>query len=405
VNIMQSTLIGTLCAISAFSLLLTLATHWTVRRALARRPPPGGPAPPISILKPLKGLDDGLEANLESFAAQQYPCFEILLCAEDPDDPALAIARRLKARHPGIAISVLVCDRPIGLNPKVNNLHAMMGRARYPHLLISDSNVRVTPTYLLEMAAELADARVGLVTSMIAGIGERTLGSALENMHLVSFVAGATVGARTILRRACVVGKSMLFHRSDLQAVGGLDSVRNVLAEDYLLGQQFQHAGFKVALSATPVGTVNEQWDVSRFVERHLRWTQMRRHVSIGAFIAELFLNPVLWLSALVIAAGAGAVTESLPRLWLLVGGALGVGLKVGSDAALVRRMRGAPVSLADLAFVPIKDLLIGAIWVIAAFRRTIDWRGNRFRIGAGSVLLPLTSEPEAAEQSARLAA
>jgi ceramide glucosyltransferase len=405
VNIMQSTLIGTLAAIAAFSLLLTLTTHWTVRRALARRPAPGGPAPPISILKPLKGVDDGLEANLESFVAQQYPCFEILLGAEDPDDPALAIARRLKARHPGVAISVMVCDRPIGRNPKVNNLHAMIGRARYPHLLISDSNVRVAPTYLQEMAAELSDPQVGLVTSMIAGVGEQTLGSALENMHLVSFVAGATVGARTILRRACVVGKSMLMHRSHLEAVGGLHSVRNVLAEDYLLGLQFQQAGFKVALCPTPVGTVNEQWAVSRFIERHLRWTQMRRHVSIGAFITELFLNPVFWLSAVVVAAGMDAEAEWLPRLWLLALGAIGVALKVASDAALVRRMRGHPVTLTDLAFVPVKDLLIAGVWLVAAFRRTIHWRGNRVRIGPGSVLLPVRPEPEVQEESAHLAA
>src|SRR5450631_3733422 len=144
---------------SALSLAIVVLMHTAVRRVLARPVAPGLCQPPVSILKPLRGVDDGLAENLESFARLQYPLYEILLGAEDPADPALPVARAFQARHPELPISVRVCDAPFGRNPKVNVLVALARHARHQVLLVSDSNIRVSPRFLADTAAELIDPK------------------------------------------------------------------------------------------------------------------------------------------------------------------------------------------------------------------------------------------------------
>ncbi|TKD03309.1 ceramide glucosyltransferase [Polyangium fumosum] len=374
---MKSTLVALLAGGALSSIVMTVASQGAALRILRRAPAKERPTPPITILKPLKGVDDGLRENLLSFASQDYPTYEVLLGAEDADDPALVVAREVMARCPRAPFSIVHCPRRTGLNPKVSILEALAARARHEHVLISDSNVRVGPGYLGAMAAELADPRVGLVTSVIVGAGERTVGAALENLHLNSFIVRSTLAAKVFLGHACVIGKSMLLRRGDLAAVGGFASVRDVLAEDYLLGKAFQEAGFRVALSTEPVRTVNERWRLDRFVSRHVRWTQMRRRVHVGSYLVEPLFNPVPLLLLLSLVAGGA-----------LGGAALfGVALKIALDAALWSRLRGARMSWPCVSLVPFKDVLATFTWVVGGVRRTVDWRGHRMRIGEGTRL------------------
>src|SRR4051812_46703216 len=161
------------------SLSLTLVTHVAVL-AVKRSKRPDGPIVPISVLKPLKGADPGLYDNLVSLAEQDYPDFEIVLGCEDAADPAIAVARRLAATYPDMAIRAVAGGRSIGLNPKINNLRHIAEAARHDVLLISDADVRVGPGYLRALAAELVDPKVGLVSNVIRGVGERSLGASLE---------------------------------------------------------------------------------------------------------------------------------------------------------------------------------------------------------------------------------
>jgi ceramide glucosyltransferase len=347
-------------------------------------------APPISVLKPLKGVDDGLEENLCSLARQRYAGrFELILGAADAHDPALEVALRVRQRFPGLPIKLVAGREGPGLNPKVANLIGMIDLAEHDTLLVSDSNVRVDATYLRDVASELADPSVGLVTNLVAGEGEENLGAALENLHLNSWIA-AGVCTSALCRHPVVIGKSMLMRRSDLEQLGGLRSVADVLGEDYLLGRAFARAGHRVVISPHVVRTINAHWDLRRFLSRHLRWTQMRRWIAPRLYAFEPLVNPLPILFGL---AALLFVRDEASAAWLSAIGLASAG-KVASDAVLARRLRGRWPGAVGILAVPLKDVLVLGLWCAAWIHRSVEWRGNKLRIGPGSALsLPHVDE------------
>lgn len=377
--------LGVLAAISlALStiLIITTVTFLDRKSAAPDESLTAGFWPPISILKPLKGADPDLFMNLLACARQDYPRFELVLGAADPDDPSLAVARRLSKTLPGIDIRVVSGAPDLGLNPKVSNLSHLAQAASYDLVLVSDADVRPGPGYLRSLAEEIADPRVGMVTNLLAGIGEHSLGAALENLHLGTFVSPSLAAARSLAGHTCVVGKSMLFRLSDLEAFGGWAAVADVLAEDYVLGRLFQRAGRRVALSPAPLPVVNRRRTLAAFLARHLRWGQMRRRINFTAFLGEILLAPTLWATSFAaVAWHEGSEGVALATLLFLLA------LQVGGHRYLLLTLCGRPPAWRHFFLLPLKDLLIALLWPIAALKRGVSWRGTRLLVDRGSRL------------------
>ncbi len=339
------------------------------------------PSLPVSILKPIAGLEDGLASNLESFFRQNYPAFELVFCFQDPSDPALRLVRDLSGHHPDVDVQIVVSGYRGGLNPKVCNLIPGYQRARHELILISDANVSVSPGYLTEAVSHLRDPRVGLVSHVVRGVGGRTLGADLDNGYLNSFIVGSvTLLAR--LGHSCVIGKSMLMRRRDLEALGGLESVQDYLAEDYILAQRTRAAGRTVVISAAPVDRVAMRGGVRAFTRRYTRWNAMRRTIAGPAYAVEILANPTFLAAALVgVTLAAGG-----PERPTIVMAGMAVGVKMALDAGS-QILLGAPLRPRHVFLTPVRDLLLAYAWAAGYWNRSVSWRGTRVSLGRGSRL------------------
>jgi ceramide glucosyltransferase len=353
---------------------------WAAARRRRSGRHPGRPQPPISILKPLCGLDEGLYENLVSFAEQRYPEFEIIFAVADPRDPALQAVEKLRAAYPHAKLRVLAHgeDDP-GANPKVISLLHMARIARYQHILVSDSNVRVSSDYLTAIVADMDGPEVGLVSSLIVGAGDKSLGAQCENLHLNTFVVGG-VRMGDMTDRPVVVGKSMLMRRDQLQSLGGFEALRDILAEDYVLGQRYHSQGYRVVLSTHPIVTYNRGMQMRRFLSRHLRWAQLRRTCALGPFMLEPLLYATPFIAAPLLTAETIACYQTC---------AFGLTLRIAVDAACAKRISGRWPTWSALLFLPVKDTLLLGVWSVALVSRRVHWRGHSLRIGNGSRLLP----------------
>jgi ceramide glucosyltransferase len=329
--------------------------------------------PPVTVLKPLKGMDEGLEANLRSFFELDYPVFQLLFGVADADDPAIGVVQRLIAEYPGTDARLVVGTPIFGLNPKVENLAAMYPHRKHDVILISDSNVRVRPSYLRETACYLADPSVGLVTNIFAGVGERRLGATLENLQLNGFVAG-NLAAAFALRITCVVGKSMLIPVKALESIGGLAASRNLLAEDQAMGVKIRKAGYRIKLSHHVIDNVNESRDLKWFLNRHSRWLKIRYQMARPTFLMEPLANLTTIGLVWALTGGESALA------WAGLAGLCALGM--ARDAVQTRWLRGSFPRLRDLPLSLVKDLFMLPIWLDSLVNRKIQWRGHRLVVG-----------------------
>jgi ceramide glucosyltransferase len=315
----------------------------------------------------------------------------VLLGVRSVRDPAWPLARELAARFSG-RVRVVVQRGEPGRNPKVNQLIGLAAAARHDVLVVSDSNVRVARDYLDEITAHLDDEEVGLVTHPIAGAGPERLGSLLDALHLGGSVGPGMIGAYRVAGRSIVVGKSMALRRRDLERLGGFASVRDHLAEDWVLGRRVEtELGKRVVIARASVWNVTRNRSLGDFYRRYRRWGVIHRQ-AVGWFVylGEMVLNPVA-LATLAVLLDPSA-TSATAAACLVVA-------RMTCDGIALRLLDGS-VPVRGLLAVPLRDLLLAAAWWHGLRHDTVEWRGNALRVGAGTML----SAPEAEDIAPALA-
>jgi ceramide glucosyltransferase len=334
------------------------------------------------LLKPIKGVEEELEANLRSFFSEPYAApLQFVFSSTEAHDPGIEVARRVAAEFPERDVRFVVSDAGFGHNPKVSNLAGALSAAEHDLVLQSDANVRIRPGYLEAVVREFEREGASLLGTLVAGRGERSLGAALENVQLSTFITPGIC----LARRAgviCVIGKAIVFRKSELDGLGGIALVKDVLAEDFLLGELYAQAGKRVVVSRYVVDNVNVYTPLSRFLARHARWLKMRVVVHAVGFGADLLSNASLF--ALLAAALSGFDAR------LLAAYAGVVAYKIFEDGRLLKHLRAEPLAWRHVLSIPLRDLLLPCLWFYAAFSRTTEWRGERFRLSRGSVLTPV---------------
>jgi ceramide glucosyltransferase len=375
-------------ALTLLGIVLVLMMYAAQRRELrSRRQPLRAFFPPVSILKPLKGVDPSLEENLETFFRLDFPEYEVLFGVQDPQDPAVEVARRVMQRHPLVPSALVVVGHEVGYNPKVNNLAGILPHARHELVLISDSNVAVEPAMLSHMVERLSADNVGLVTSFIRGVEGRGVGGALESLQLNTFVMGGVAAVSTVLGQVCAVGKSMLMRRSVLERLGGCSELARYLAEDQVCAEKVRELGLEVTVCPNTIDNVLGRVTVRAFASRHLRWARIRRHISLPGYFGELLTNP------LVAALSVAAISPGVATIGLMLG-VLGVlcATSMATERSLgVRRpLHHYPV------LVTLRGLVVALLWPVPLVSSSVCWRGRSYTISRRTLLQP--DHPEAVD-------
>jgi ceramide glucosyltransferase len=367
-----------LLALLACALVYSLLSVVAAFRYLSVRPPALGAAQPISILKPLSGLDLELESNLRTFFEQDYPDFEILFAVRSADDPAAAVVEKLRVEYAQIPSRLLVTGEPRYSNAKVYSLELMLQAAAHDLVVMSDSDTRVRPDMLQTLGSEFQDSRIGVATCPYRAVPGRGFWSRLEATGLNSnFMAGILV-ARMLEGMRFAVGPTIAARKSVLQSIGGFSRLKDYLAEDFVMGKFAARAGYGVMLSSYVIEHHIGNNDLAHNAAHRLRWARSTRRSRPLGYLGQLFTMP-LPLALLICA---------VHRSWwpvLLVTLAVRV-LAAGIVAGKVLKAR------LNWAVLPIEDLAGLCFWVAGFFGNTVVWRGHRYRLHADGRFEPFTA-------------
>jgi ceramide glucosyltransferase len=368
--------------IIAPSLLYTCIALACTRAYFGRPARPTGHVPPLTILKPVKGLDADAYENFASFCRQDYPDYQIVFAVASAADPVLPVIRRLMADFPERQIDLVVDSRLHGPNHKVGNLINAYPRARHDLLVVCDSDIRVGERFLREVAAPFADPQVGLVSSLYHSPRVRGVAGALEAMGLTVELIPNVLVARRLEGLSFALGAAMTVRRAALEAIGGFPALADYLADDYQLGNQVCRAGWRLELSSYFVESRVPREGLVAILSRQLRWSRaMRASRPLGYFGSGITQPFPLALLALVLTGGAAAGWRAVALLYLVRG-----------LVALVLSRH----YLADRLFprwlwlLPLRDVVAFTTWALAFLGNRIQWRGVCYRLVAEGKMVEL---------------
>lgn len=339
--------------------------------------------PAVSILKPVKGVDPGMYAAFASHCAQDYLGeYEILFGVHTLEDPAIAAIERLQREFPEQAIRIVVCPEILGTNGKVSNLVQMLPEARFDHILINDSDIRVSPRYLRNVIPAFAlpgKKPVGMVTMLYRGRAHGTLGSRLEALGISTDFMPGVLTARWLEKGMHFgLGSTLAVTREALDAIGGLCPLVDHLADDYEIGARIAHAGFRVELGREVVETSIPAYSVSQFLAHQLRWARGVRDSRPLGYLGLLMTFGIPWALANVIASAASLDSIALLSCMLCVRIAMALTVGVG--------ILGDRATLQDLYLLPLRDLAALGVWFWSYADNRVVWRGERFLLRDGKL-------------------
>jgi ceramide glucosyltransferase len=335
-------------------------------------------APPVSILKPLKGTDPRMYQAFRSHCLLDYPEYELVFGVSDPHDPAVELVERLRQEFPQRAIELVVCPQSLGTNRKVSNLLQMAPRARFDHLIVNDSDIHVEPDYLRRVMAPFADERVGMVTCLYRGIAGRTFGSLLESIGISTDFSAGVLAARTLEGIHFALGSTLAFPRRALEAIGGFAPLVDYLADDFELGHRISHAGFEVRLSEVVVDHHLPDYSFRSFVQHQLRWARSTRDSRRWGYVGVVLTFGLPW------ALLAVALAPGQRWAWVLLGLAFVLRLLVA--AVVGGRVLHDRQLLRYFYLLPLRDFAGLLVWAGSYAGHTVSWRGDLFVLKDGKL-------------------
>jgi ceramide glucosyltransferase len=334
-------------------------------------------APPISILKPVRGLDHGAYENFASYCRLNYPEYELVFAMADPHDPVIPVIEKLQRDFPDRSIRFVTDVPRVGENNKVNSLCRLVKEARYDLLVMTDSDVRVERDYLREVVAPFADRRVGAVTSFYRCAGGGTLAADLDMLGMcMDSVPSALVARRLEGKVQFAFGWTMATTKERLAEIGGWEGMANHHSDDFELGNRIAGKGHRVELMREPVWMVFPKQGCGEFLRHELRWAIGLRNVRPAAYAGMIFTHGLPWaiLAASVAAtAGWGGVAVFYVAAYLI----LRIGL---AYSAGVWGLRDRTIA-AKLWLAPVRDAISAAVWLAGFFTDRIRWRGLEYRV------------------------
>jgi ceramide glucosyltransferase len=339
----------------------------------SRRPKPE----PVSVIKPLKGIDPEFKENLKTFCSQDYPEYEVLLGFTDPTDSAIPRVEEIAASYTDCGVRTIISAKDLGANKKVSNLQGLVESAKYPLLAISDSDMRVDRTYLRNIVGEYtSDKNIGLVTCLYKISNPDSMGTALESLTIALDFIPSVLVARRLEGVTFGLGASMLLSKKGIEDIGGVAAIADYLADDYQIGYRLWKKGYTVILSDVVIENIVGPMSIIDYVAHQLRWARTYRASRprgfVGYGITHLFPISLLLLFV------QGPTVLALSILSIVVA------LRLSLAFVLHRRVIRSKRWLKWLALIPVKDLVSFGIWAWSFLSRNVSWRGRSYKIVSG---------------------
>lgn len=340
--------------------------------------------PPVSILKPICGFDEQTYTNLASFCRQNYPKYQIIFGVQELQDSSMEVVKQIIRDFPEVDIQLIVNDRTLGTNRKVNNLASALARADYEVLLLADSDVRVGSDYLQQVVQPLRNLQVGVITCPYRSITQGWV-TTLESLSTTTEFHPGVLVSDQLEGTKFAMGQTIVIRRSVLEEIGGFKAIANYLADDFQLGHLPAQAGHRVVLSSYVVDHVLPLRDtVLNALHRQIRWIVGIRVSRPWGYTGLIFTYGTLASTALLLITG-GAFLGWM--IWSLTWG-----FRVAMAWMVGVRCLQDPVAKSWFWLSPLRDFLSFALWIYGFLGNTFRWRSQLFRLTKKGELVALTS-------------